>query len=260
MGRYPALGLGVVLALVVCAFADEKPERKKPVAIGQKVGDFELTDDDGRAFQLFRSAGRFGGAAKTTLSTRIADLPGVKEDDELDTYLVAELACNVGRHFGMLATEETVAAFQTLADLADWIEAGVAGPLVFYIHSPRCPVVRRAHDHIVEVMARLRVRTYALASHYDERPEHHAAFRDAFDFVPRVFPDPEQHVVDRLGGVRTTQAFLIDRRGVLRYRGAIDNDLMGFLDESERKTWLADAVEALRKGIEIPVKETKPSG
>ena len=48
---------------------------------------------------------------------------------------------------------------------------------------------------------------------------------------------------------RTTEAFLLDPRGVLRYRGAVDDQYgIGYQREAASKNYLTDAIEALRAG------------
>ena len=60
---------------------------------------------------------------------------------------------------------------------------------------------------------------------------------------------------------RTTEAFLLDPRGVLRYRGAVDDQYgIGYQREAASKNYLTDAIEALRAGKAPPVAATESPG
>ena len=60
---------------------------------------------------------------------------------------------------------------------------------------------------------------------------------------------------------RTTEAFLLDPRGVLRYRGAVDDQYgIGYQREAASKNYLTDAIEALLAGKAPPVAATEAPG
>ena len=67
-------------------------------------------------------------------------------------------------------------------------------------------------------------------------------------------------MTDYLGGKCTPHFFLIDRKGVLRYAGGLDDDPAGVVEEGERTPWLFNAIEAVRKGRDVPKALTEPSG
>ncbi len=67
-------------------------------------------------------------------------------------------------------------------------------------------------------------------------------------------------MTDILGGKTTPHFFLFDTKGVLRYRGGLDNDPMGYMEDDERKDYIADAIAAIRGGKDVVTKETAPAG
>lgn len=275
MSRTFCLALLTSLSVAAVAFAEDPPAAPAPVAIGATVPDFTTRDEQGRPFQLHKSthtraeieasvraaAAQLGAAKDAPLSTKIADLPGVKDEEgELDGERVKALLCAAGAFYGMTATQETGEGLQTLADVASWIAAANEGPILFIIWSPNCPAVKAQNDRMVEFAANHKVRTYCIASNTRDTEEHYAKHRENFEFAMRVFPDREQKVTDLLGGKKTPHYMLVDAKHVLRYRGALDNDAMGFMDEAERENWLGDAVAAVRAGKDVAKSETEPGG
>jgi len=60
---------------------------------------------------------------------------------------------------------------------------------------------------------------------------------------------------------RTTEAFVIDAKGVLRYRGAVDDQYgIGYVKDAPSKTYLVDAIDALLAGKTPPVPATEAPG
>ena len=60
------------------------------------------------------------------------------------------------------------------------------------------------------------------------------------------------------GARKTPTAFLVDKKGVIRYKGLIDDSPKD--PTSVRKNYLKDAVAALIAGKEISITETEPVG
>ncbi|MBM3789858.1 MAG: redoxin domain-containing protein [Acidobacteria bacterium] len=74
-----------------------------------------------------------------------------------------------------------------------------------------------------------------------------------------VTVDPGNKITDLFGGKTTPHCFVIDREGVLRYAGALDDDPKG--DKGEQATpYVRNAIEALLAGAEVPVTTSKPYG
>ena len=76
--------------------------------------------------------------------------------------------------------------------------------------------------------------------------------------IPVLLRDADQSVADRYGAQTTPHAFVIDRQGILRYRGAVDD--VAFRQRIATKFYLNDAVEALLAGQVPEVTETQPFG
>ena len=64
--------------------------------------------------------------------------------------------------------------------------------------------------------------------------------------LPTVLLDAGQSVADRYGAVTTPHLFVVDRIGILRYRGAFDD--VTFRQRTPTKSYLAPAVDALLTG------------
>ncbi|MFH1573727.1 MAG: redoxin domain-containing protein [Acidobacteriota bacterium] len=74
-----------------------------------------------------------------------------------------------------------------------------------------------------------------------------------------VAVDPGNKITDLFGGKTTPHCFVIDREGVLRYAGALDDDPKG--DKGDQATpYVRNAIEAVLAGAEVPVTTSKPYG
>lgn len=274
--------LAFVLIVPTAGADDDKGGATKPAPkaaakaeLDSKSPAIVMEDTEGRSFELLdcgikqkeaeavvlAAAKTFGAAKDAKLTTKIADLKGVKDEDgDLDTSKVKDLAVAAGRYFGLTATDESAESFTTLADLATWITAANDAPILLLTWGPRCPTSARLNDAIVELVANTKIRAYAIACNYKDTPEHYARFLDSYEFNLRIFPDREQRVTDVLGGKTTPHFFLFDPKGVLRYRGGLNNDPMGYMEDDERKDYLVSAIAAIRGGKDVEVKDTAPSG
>jgi len=76
--------------------------------------------------------------------------------------------------------------------------------------------------------------------------------------LPVVLRDADQSVADRYEAQTTPHAFVIDRQGILRYRGAVDD--VAFRQRVATKFYLKDAVEALLAGQLPETTEVQPFG
>jgi hypothetical protein len=276
------LGASLACLLAPVALAGDDAPAEKPAEakvaqaeLDQKSPPIVMKDTQGRSFELLDSAigakdaeavvmaaaRKFGAPEGAKLETPIADLSGVKDEDgEVDEAKLKELAVAAGEFFGLTATDESAASFKTLGDLLTWVKDASSAPILLFTWSPRCPAVVRLNDKIVETIANNKVRAYAVACNFKDTEVEYAKYLETFDFHLRIFPDREQKITDVLGGKTTPHFFLFDSKGVLRYRGGLDNDAMGYMDESERKNHLVDAIAAVRAGKDVEVKDTAPTG
>jgi peroxiredoxin len=76
--------------------------------------------------------------------------------------------------------------------------------------------------------------------------------------LPRVLMDAELIVTDLYEAVATPHVFVIDRAGILRYRGALDN--MKFRQRVVTRFYLEEVVAALLDGRDPPLQETLAYG
>lgn len=76
--------------------------------------------------------------------------------------------------------------------------------------------------------------------------------------LPRVLIDAEHVVADLYEAVSTPQVFVVDRDGVLRYRGAVDD--VTFRKRQATRFFLEEAVEALLEGHLPTLTETPAYG
>jgi thiol-disulfide isomerase/thioredoxin len=74
-----------------------------------------------------------------------------------------------------------------------------------------------------------------------------------------VYADHGNKVADLFQAQSTPHCFVLDRKGVIVYQGALDDDPKGDKGEAT-KSYARDAVEATVEGKEIKVKETKSYG
>jgi peroxiredoxin len=76
--------------------------------------------------------------------------------------------------------------------------------------------------------------------------------------LPKVLMDAEQVVTDLYDAVATPHVFVIDRAGILRYRGALDD--VRFRQRVVTRFYLEEVVEALLDGRVPPLQETLAYG
>ena len=76
--------------------------------------------------------------------------------------------------------------------------------------------------------------------------------------VPILLLDWEHRVADAYGAITTPHVFLIDRQGLLRYRGAVDN--VTFRRRTATRFFVREAVEALLDGRSPTSAETPAYG
>ena len=74
-----------------------------------------------------------------------------------------------------------------------------------------------------------------------------------------VTVDPGNKITDLLGGQSTPHCFVLDRDGVLRYAGALDDDPRGTKGASTI-SYVRDALDAVLAGKPVATPTTKPYG
>jgi peroxiredoxin len=75
-----------------------------------------------------------------------------------------------------------------------------------------------------------------------------------------ILLDPEGEVGRLYDARLAPEMFIIDKEGVLRYRGAIDSNRSGFVPKDEIERYVVDAVRQIVAGDPVRPKKTKPYG
>ena len=76
--------------------------------------------------------------------------------------------------------------------------------------------------------------------------------------IPFLLRDADGSVADRYEALTTPHAFLVDRQGILRYRGAVDD--VTFRKRNPTRFYLKETIEALLGGNLPEVTEVQPFG
>ncbi len=76
--------------------------------------------------------------------------------------------------------------------------------------------------------------------------------------IPFLLRDADGSVADRYEALTTPHAFLVDRQGILRYRGAVDD--VTFRKRNPTRFYLKETIEALLAGNLPEVTEVQPFG
>ncbi|MEL7496846.1 MAG: thioredoxin family protein [Planctomycetota bacterium] len=129
---------------------------------------------------------------------------------------------------------------------------GVECPLVKF-YSPRLTELKKAFGDDLRVVA--------IDSNRQDSLAEIAALAKTLDIKFPILKDTGNVVADALGAQRTPQVFLFDDLGVLRYRGAIDDQYTyGNQKRKVDNSFLADAIKAVIAGKEPRVSTTDSDG
>ena len=125
--------------------------------------------------------------------------------------------------------------------------------------SCECPHSERADKHILESLKEWNgnVGLLSIAANQNESAE---SVEDAARArsLPTVLIDAGHVVADLYEAVTTPHVFVIDRDGILRYRGAVDD--VTFRNRKPSRFFLNEAVESLLEGHLPPLTETPAYG
>ncbi len=122
-----------------------------------------------------------------------------------------------------------------------------------------CPHSRRVDEQVLSLIRR-RAEDLVLLPIASNRNETLEALRRAAEErgLPLVLRDAEQAVADRYAAQTTPHVFVIDRRGLLRYRGAVDD--VTLRQRIPTRFFLDEVVGALLEGHPPPLTETPAYG
>ena len=128
----------------------------------------------------------------------------------------------------------------------------------------QCPIGNAYVPVLNELQTKYRdqgVQIVAVNSNLADNAEAVAKHVTEFSVGFPVLVDERQIVADIFGARRTPEAFVLDRRRHIRYRGRID-DRFGYAYKraTARRTDLEEAIKELVAGNEVSVAETEPAG
>ncbi len=125
--------------------------------------------------------------------------------------------------------------------------------------SAECPHSERTDRYLVNLVDQWggEVVMLSIAANRNESAQR-VAEAAAARRLPKVLIDAEHTVADLYEAMTTPHAFLIDREGILRYRGAVDN--ITFRQREATRFFLQEAAEALLHGQLPSLNETPAYG
>lgn len=135
--------------------------------------------------------------------------------------------------------------------------------------NPGCPFVRYAHGdgplrdlaarHMANGVAWLAINSGARGKQ-GHGVDINREWREKWRMEYPVLIDESGEVGKKYGATNTPQMFVIDARGSLVYRGALDNAPLGKVPSEGHTVYLNDALAAVTAGRPVDVAETKPYG
>lgn len=134
------------------------------------------------------------------------------------------------------------------------------GPVVLVFMGAKCPVAQRYAVRLNKFYATYApkgVQLFAIYPNYDDDLETVRKSVQEYGYKFPIIHDPEGILARQVGATMTPQAVLIDKKGVLRYRGAIDDNRY---ETRVRHHYLRDAVEAVLKNKPLKVTTSETFG
>ncbi len=133
--------------------------------------------------------------------------------------------------------------------------------VVLAFWSYKCPTALAYNDRIAALQARNGSRgvvVLAVASNTNETGTEIQRNAANLGLTFPILLDTDAVLADRLGATVTPTLFILDRDGILRYKGALDNKEKP--GDKNREAYAEDAIEAILAGRPVAVTETQPSG
>jgi peroxiredoxin len=150
----------------------------------------------------------------------------------------------------------------TDANGTDHALAGYSGKVVVLAFwSFKCPVALAYNDRLRSLQERYAGRGVVVLAIDSSANESAAEVKKNAANLGLSFPvlmDPDGAVAERLGATHTPHIFLLDRGGVIRYQGAIDNNKHP--GDGGRVAHVEEALDAMLAGRAVQLPETPPFG
>jgi peroxiredoxin len=133
--------------------------------------------------------------------------------------------------------------------------------VVFVFWSFKCPVSLVYDDRLEALQGKYGSRgvaVVAVSSGQNQNPAEIQANASNLKLTIPVLVDPDGDLAEKLGATHTPSAFVLDSSGVLRYKGALDNNKKP--GENGRTAYVENALESILAGTPVEAPETKPFG
>jgi peroxiredoxin len=133
--------------------------------------------------------------------------------------------------------------------------------LVLVFWSFKCPVSLAYDDRVENLQAKYADKNIAVlgvASGANDSADEIRANAANRKIQFPILLDSEGDLAEKLGATHTPDVYVFDRDGILRYRGAFDNNKKP--GENGRVVYVEDAVDAILSGRTVTVSEMRPFG
>jgi peroxiredoxin len=133
--------------------------------------------------------------------------------------------------------------------------------LVLEFWSFKCPVSLAYNDRVAALQDKYRSRgvvVLAVAANENESPAEIARNADNLKVPFPILLDRDGRVATQLQATHTPSVFILDGNGILRYRGAVDNNRQ--VGRPGRRAFVEDALDALLAGRPVDQPITKEFG
>ena len=167
--------------------------------------------------------------------------------------------------FGFAPGERVADVALTDVDGKRSMLVGLAGTrgAVIVVRDAECPATQRYSPRLVELEKTYGAKGFTF-TYLDVTPHtRDAAKADAakYGLTGRTVLDADRRGVNALRAAAATEAFVIDTRGTLRYRGAIDDQFgIDFHRDSARETYLRNALDRMVAGRDVGRPSTEAAG
>jgi peroxiredoxin len=124
----------------------------------------------------------------------------------------------------------------------------------------KCPIVLSSDARLRAIQSKFGgagVEILAVNSNNNESPLEIRKNAENLGLPYPVLIDEDGILAEKLRVTQTPTFYVIDRQGVVRYQGALDNKKPG---ESGRAAYLEDALNEVLAGKAVSIPETRPSG
>jgi peroxiredoxin/mono/diheme cytochrome c family protein len=133
-------------------------------------------------------------------------------------------------------------------------------PVVFIFTATKCPAAQRYTvriNQLYETYRKKGVQVFLVYSNYDDTREAVVQHVREYGLKPPAVHDPDGALARALGATMTPQAMLIDKKMLLRYRGAIDDNRY---ETRVRTHYLKNALDAVLAGKSVKVASAETFG